>query len=508
MFSPTNYLSELLIDGPPAARCELLRPLSSDDFGPRVLARLRDDETYVTVHGMAIADAAWSRAATRLRALAGVQEDHISPLLAYGRHEGLAYFIHAHEDGPRLDTLLREHDGRLPLSQVLPLFAQVLLAVGRAHHRGVVVGGVRPQDVRLLPSAGEGLRIRIRNLGLAAVLGVPAGRRNATDHPSIYRAPESDVALDPASDVFSLGVLFIRMLTGPLPRTSTEAERGELLRARVEHALHEDPSFTDGLATVVLEATDGDLATRPRDAQQLLGAMLEVVPASALRLPVDSPRMEAFVDEDGSTCWPARPWTERVRPLIAGRGRATARPPHHPRPAHTPATTAPATAQASPTPDATVLPMRRPTRRRGMLGRIAIGAGLLSTGAALALAVVVGEPGITPTAVTGASMAVMPAASLAAITDAPAPAIEGTLEVEAMRTGEVTIDGRPVGSTPYRGTVTPGRHVVRVEAAGHRTWRAAIDVTAGEVHRLDAALEPAAAESELAMSSLSRGRAR
>ena len=41
MFRPGDYLSELLTDGPPAARCELVRPLPSDDFGPRVLARLK-----------------------------------------------------------------------------------------------------------------------------------------------------------------------------------------------------------------------------------------------------------------------------------------------------------------------------------------------------------------------------------------------------------------------------------------------------------------------------------
>lgn len=502
MFSSTNYLSELLVEGPPAARCELLRTLRSDDFGPRVLAKLRDhDDCHVTVHGMAIADAAWSRAARRLRALAGVKEDHVAPLLAYGRHEGLAYFIHAHDGGPRLDTLLREHDGRLPLAPVLEVFSQVLLAVGHAHRRGVVVGGVRPQDVRLLSTGDEDLRIRIRNLGLAAVLGVPAGRKSATDHPSIYRAPESDVAANPASDVFSLGVLFIRMLTGPLPHTTVESERGELLRTRVEEALREDPSFTDGLATLLLEAVDSDLATRPRDAQQLLEALLEVVPASALRLPTTAPSMEPFVTENGAPCWPARQWTERVRHLtpVPGRVAASSTPRAPARIVHAPAST-PAAA-------ATVLPLpRRPARRRGgMLGRIAIGAGLLSTGTALALAIAVGEPGATPTSV--------PAASLSAIADAPAPApapgpelTQGTLAVDATPSGVLTVDGRRMGTTPYQGPLAPGRHVVRVEAPGHQAWRARIDVGPGEARHLEASLEPAPADSELAMSSVPRRR--
>src|SRR4029079_15258551 len=111
----------------------------------------------------------------------------------------------------------------------------------------------------------------------------------------------------PASDVFSLGVLFVRMLTGPLPRLATDAERIELLRSRLAQAPHEHASFSDGLFTLLSEVIDPDLATRPRDARRLLDAMLEVVPASALRLPgsVAALRLEPFVAEDGAPCWPA-----------------------------------------------------------------------------------------------------------------------------------------------------------------------------------------------------------
>jgi hypothetical protein len=509
MFRSGDYLSELLTEGPPSVACELIRSLPSDDFGPRVLARLRRDDQAITVRGMAIADAAWARAARRLQALAGVRGEQVTPLMAYGRHDGLAYFVHAHDGGPRLTTLLQERGERLPLPALLPVFAQLLVAVGEAHRQGVVVGGVRPQDVRVIADQGDAVRIRLLDLGLAAVLGVPAGRRGAIDHPSIYRAPEPDVAANPASDVFSLGVVFVRMLTGPLPRPSSDAEHCELLRARLEQAHRDDPSFTDGLFTLLCEVVDPDLATRPRDAQRLLEALLEVVPASALRLPTSAPSMEPFVAEDGAPCWPARQWTvlqaweQPRRPTpIPGRApavRMAAPPVAATIPAET-AATVPAESAAS------VPPAARPPlaatppsrRRRGFVGRVALGAAFLSTGTALVLALVIGELGAAPAAA---------ATSLAAITKAPAATptptpTRSTLVVDATPPGVLTVDGQRIGPTPHHGSLPPGRHVVRVEAPGHQAWRARIELLPGEAKRLAVSLEPAPARTDVALSTV------
>lgn len=489
MFRTSDYLSELLTEGPPAARCALVRTLPSDDFGPRVLATRRSDDQPIVVRGMAIADAAWSRAQRRLHAIAGVHGEHVAPLVAYGRHEGLAYFVHEHDGGPRLTSFLDDHGGRLPLSRLLPVFAQLLVAVGQAHRRGVVVGGVRPQDVRVVAGDGGAIKVRLLDLGFASVLGVPAGKRGAVDHPAIYRAPEADVAADPASDVFSLGVLFVRMLTGPLPRSSSEAERTELLRARLAQAHRDDPGFSDGLFTLVSEVVDPDLATRPRSAQRLLEALLEVVPASTLRLPnpASTSRWRPYVAEDGAPCWPARQWTvlqawaEPRRPTPApGRVAAAAARVANDPPA--PEIAAAATSSVA----APVIPLvpRPAPRRRGLVSRVALAAAFLSTGTALGLAIAVGEP--------GATAAPAAAASLAAVAEAPAAVpTTSTLVIETTPPGVLTIDGQQLGSTPYLGVLSPGAHVVRVEAPGHQSWRARVELAPGRARHVAVALEPA-----------------
>lgn len=532
MFCPGDYLSELLTDGPPAARCELVRPLPSDDFGPRVLARLRADDRPIIVRGMAIADAAWVRTVRRLQAIAGIQGEHVTPLVAYGRHAGLAYFVHEHDGGPRLTSLLDARGGRLPLSMLLPVLAQLLVAVGQAHRQGVVVGGVRPQDVRVISDVGDAVRIRLLDLGFASVLGVPAGRRGSTDHPAIYRAPEADVAANPASDVFSLGVLFVRMLTGPLPRLASNAERFELLRSRLAEAHRADPSFSDGLFTLISEVVDPDLAMRPRDAQRLLEALLEVVPASSLRLRGSTARFEPFVAENGAPCWPARQWTvlqswdrpRRPTPAAARVAAAAATARSAARRRHAAAArvadesasssssssswsasvTAEASAETSAVSSSVVAPVvrlvpRPAPRRRGLVGRVALGAAFLSTGTALGLAIAIGEPGATAAPAGAASLlaASLSAASISGEpTTAPTPTTS-TLVIATTPPGVLTVDGQRLGTTPLQATLPPGAHVVRVESPGQKAWRTRIELAPGQARHLLVSLEPEPASTEV-----------
>jgi tetratricopeptide (TPR) repeat protein len=72
----------------------------------------------------------------------------------------------------------------------------------------------------------------------------------------------------------------------------------------------------------------------------------------------------------------------------------------------------------------------------------------------------------------------------------------GWLEVRSnVPSADVFIDdeeGGAVGRTPFMGNLVPGKHVVTVTRPGYTTDRKEIEITAGEAHRVDARIEPAA----------------
>ena len=514
MFREDDYLCALLTEGPPSARCELVRHLPSDDFGPRVLGRLRRNEQPIVIRGIAIADAAWVRAAKRLQALAGVRSAHVVPLIAYGRHEGLAYLIHEHEGGPRLDTLLRDRDRGLAPDELLPIFAQLLLALHDAHRRGVVVGGVRPQDVRVTPNDDGSVHVYVRNLGLAAVLGVPAGRVGSTDHASKYRAPEPDITRHPASDVFSLGVLFVRMLTGPLPNMIDDAQRDAVLRARLDEFRRKHDSLEHELLTLIERAIDLRIARRPRSATRMLEGLLAVVPAEELGLeevPELGPDPEiAPLAVEGPPRWSApepRATTPRSvptsHPVSTPRESLRGSTPRGstPRESTEMARSIPRPAGVSASP--TQRPLRTPRvaivksrargriHRRGTVRGMMVGIGALSMLAttAIATAVAVGKPGPSPASLPTASLAAATGTNHALPSLEEVGANEGTVIIETTPPGVLTIDGKTIGTTPARAVIPSGRHVIRVEAEGHRTWRSRIELVAGQMHQVAVSLE-------------------
>jgi len=108
-----------------------------------------------------------------------------------------------------------DREGRLDLPQAARLTAQVAEALDYAHNKGVIHRDLKPSNIMIEPSGA----VKVMDYGIAraqhmegltttgAFLGTPS-----------YVAPETvEAASQPASDVYSLGVIFFEMLTGSLP---------------------------------------------------------------------------------------------------------------------------------------------------------------------------------------------------------------------------------------------------------------------------------------------------
>lgn len=131
-------------------------------------------------------------------------------------------------DGQQLDPYLTEHE--VTIEKRLKMLRSILAAVHYAHTQGVVHRDLKPQNV-LVDSWG---RVRVVDFGVARWLAprsdadedadrnddTPAARTIAERESTVgtrgYMAPEQRAgnAVDPRSDIYSLGVLLFHMVTG------------------------------------------------------------------------------------------------------------------------------------------------------------------------------------------------------------------------------------------------------------------------------------------------------
>ncbi len=116
----------------------------------------------------------------------------------------------------------------LPLRQKLHLLNQVLEALAYVHARGILHRDIKPDNLLLLRNDTGQVLVKITDFGLAALYdqaGPSEDGFDATDKLWVtgtphYMAPErleDDLPLGPSSDLYSVGVIAYRLLSGDLP---------------------------------------------------------------------------------------------------------------------------------------------------------------------------------------------------------------------------------------------------------------------------------------------------
>ncbi len=151
----------------------------------------------------------------------------------YGRTpEGVFYYVMEYLPGLDLAQLVQLQDP-VPPARVAHILRQVCDSLAEAHARGLVHRDIKPQNAILCERGGLFDVVKVLDFGLVAET-VP-GRETAAGAPvpilgtPDYIAPErlrGEVAVDPRSDLYSVGALGFFLLTGqpvfPAP-TSAEA---------------------------------------------------------------------------------------------------------------------------------------------------------------------------------------------------------------------------------------------------------------------------------------------
>ncbi|MFF3864531.1 protein kinase [Micromonospora sp. NPDC001898] len=261
------------------------------------------------------------------QAAARLCHPNITGVYDYGESEqvGLTvpYVVMELIDGGPLSARLGR-GGTLPWREAVTIGAEVSSALAAAHARGVVHRDVTPGNVMLTPTG-----VKVVDFGISALAGEsekgPDGTLLGTP---AYLAPErlDNGQVSPATDVYAVGLLLYRMLTGRLPwqaSTTTQMLRAHLYAE--PEPMPEVPGLPDEVAELVRRCLAKSPADRPATAEVArtlaeAAGMLAAVPVSPAPGSADGTQLDpAVLANAGTTILPwstdtdALPFSGRTR---------------------------------------------------------------------------------------------------------------------------------------------------------------------------------------------------
>ncbi len=149
--------------------------------------------------------------------------------------DGVPYLVMEYVEGLPIDKFCKEKN--LPLKARLKLFNKVCDAVSFAHRNLIIHRDLKPSNI-LVNEKGEP---KLLDFGISKLLGA----EQTEDKPTItmlgamtpeYASPEQikGETITTATDIYSLGMVLYKILTGKLPYNFDGKTNGELLRAITE----------------------------------------------------------------------------------------------------------------------------------------------------------------------------------------------------------------------------------------------------------------------------------
>ncbi len=233
----------------------------------------------------------------------------------------MAYLVMEYLDGCALSEIIAE-EGALPIQWVVDILEQVCAAVEEAHRAGIVHRDLKPDNIWLEPNGRGGYTVKVLDFGLVKLGGAdhsPAFATSRTivefdprvteaetiiapgaeDYATLIKQGESTVgenltaigsvmgtphymspeqcrgeSMDTRSDIYSLGVVAYRLLSGETPFTGSPEEVIQLHQTKEPVPIRERKSrMPRSMARIVMSALAKDPAQRPPSAAGFASAL-------------------------------------------------------------------------------------------------------------------------------------------------------------------------------------------------------------------------------------------
>jgi serine/threonine protein kinase/tetratricopeptide (TPR) repeat protein len=223
--------------------------------------------------------------------LASLSHPGIARLLDGGATaDGRPYLVMERVEGVPIDRFCEEH--QLGVRERLELFLKVCEPVQYAHRNLVIHRDLKPSNI-LVTAEGEP---KLLDFGIAKLLDPGADQSGEVTRTGFrpltpgYASPEQlrGEPMSTASDVYALGVLLYKLLTGTLPRRLTEYSPAAIERALREQPIRPSVAVMRGEKIDVVAAEDATTAAghepaRSRQLARKLAGDVDTVVLTALR---------------------------------------------------------------------------------------------------------------------------------------------------------------------------------------------------------------------------------
>jgi len=235
------------------------------------------------------------------RAAAAVSHDNVVSVTDTGTDDnGVPFIVMELLEGESVSSLLHR-ERVLPADVAIPIVSQILAGLAAAHDQGVVHRDLKPPNIFITHSAEGSYRVKILDFGISkfqadldkATLTAEGGLVGTPQ----FMAPEQVKArkdVDSRADIYAVGVLLYRMLTGKLPFRSRKADQlyQQILAGSPPSAQSLNPDIPDELNAAIVKAIALNRDDRYPTARAFRAALHDAAPALPRdgTIPPGSPR--------------------------------------------------------------------------------------------------------------------------------------------------------------------------------------------------------------------------
>jgi serine/threonine-protein kinase len=200
--------------------------------------------------------------------------------------DGLPFIAMELVVGDTLKTLV-SRVGALPVSLVLDVSLHVCEALDAAHKLGLIHRDIKPDNIVLIAQRQGPPQAKILDFGISRLRQETAGAKGLTQTGMVigtpeYMSPEQVMGkkgdeIDGRSDLYSLGIVMYRMLTGELPfqgETTTEMFLQHLnTPPKAPHQLKPDLKIPEEVSAIVMKALEKDREKRYATGADMVAAL-------------------------------------------------------------------------------------------------------------------------------------------------------------------------------------------------------------------------------------------